>query len=70
MSAVDKSIARHKRKLERKKKNVKEVFVNSGCGMGWPEGKDSGSRADYIAQRLQTDPEYSPNHDGRLYMIV
>ena len=70
MNAIEKSIKRHQQKLRTKKQPQKRPKVPWGCGMGWPEAKDFPTQAEYIAARLAADPEYTPNHDGRIYAIV
>jgi hypothetical protein len=69
MSAIEKSIERHQKKLATKKQPQKVSSVPWGCGMGWPEAKDYPSRAEYIAARVAADPNYAPGHDGRLWML-
>ena len=70
MSAIEKSVRRHQDKLEKKKKPQERAKVPWGCGLGWPEAKDFANQAEYIAARQAADPDYTPNHDGRLWMIV
>lgn len=69
MNAVEKSIQRHAKKLATKKIPPK-VKVGWGVGMGWPELKDFDTRAEYVEARMAADPEYSPTHDGKLWMLV
>jgi hypothetical protein len=69
MSAIEKSIERHRHKLAKKKPEKKQK-VPWGCGLGWPEPKDFPTYAAYVAARKAADPDYTPNHDGRLWLIV
>jgi hypothetical protein len=72
MNAIEKSIRRHQEKaaLREKQQRKKGGPVPWGCGMGWPERKDFATEAEYIAARRAADPNYTPNHDGRLWPIV
>jgi hypothetical protein len=70
MDAIERSIKRHQKKLKTKKHPQKRAKVPWGCGMGWPEAKDFPTREEYIAARIAADPDYTPSHDGRLWMLV
>ena len=70
MDAITRSIERHRKKSEKKKRPQENAKVPWGCGMGWPEPKDFASREEYVKARQAADPDYAPGHDGKLWAIV
>ena len=46
------------------------VTVSDSYGMGHPEAKDLWPTQDEVEARIAADPDYTPNHDGRLWLIV
>ena len=68
-TATDKSIKRHREKLQRRGQSPSS-HIPWGLGMGWPKANDFLTQADYIAARKAADPEYTPSHDGKLWAIV